>query len=195
MVAHVKLIWCQVLEFPAIADEPVVGSVWEEVMWETLAVLGDPCGSTRGSLNGHPKELAAPLALLPQGFLMNLHLSSWLGGGLCWHPGAAGPLLFTVTGPLGSCHLAPRPQPVAMKLQPHMLSNIWCLHGELWSRGKCCHCSCLFLARKEKMISHACQSGSFLQHWISASLFKFLFKNPNLRQHSTWHLTLWLPWR
>lgn len=91
--------------------------------------------------------------------------------------------------------VAPCPQPVAMELQPHVLSNVLCPRGELWSRGKRCHRSCFFLARREKMISHACQSGSFLQHWISASLLKFLFKNPNLRQHSTWHLTLWLPWR
>lgn len=159
--------------------------------WHLLS-WGHPCRSTCGSPDGHPGELTAPLHLLPQGFLT-------------WHPGwvkvFAGALELqdhccsVSRGRLAALPLlAPCPQPVALKLQPHVLSNVRCPHGELWSQGKC-HCSCLFLARREKMISHACQSGSFLQHWISASLFKFLLKNPNLRQHSTWHLTLWLPWR
>lgn len=60
------------------------------------------CGSTYGFPDGHPGVLTAPLGLLPQGFLVNLLLSSWLGEeGLCWQPGAAGPLLLTVTGPAG----------------------------------------------------------------------------------------------
>lgn len=149
-----------------------------------LLSWGHPCGSTYGSPDSHAAPTGFPrvptlvtMAGTPELQDASCHGASWQWG----------------TGLLS--HVASCAQPVAMKLQYHVLCNVWCPCGELWSRGKCCHCSCLFLARREKMISHACQSGSFLQHWISSSLLKFPFKNPNLRQHSTWHLTLWLPWR
>lgn len=186
MVAHVKLSWCQVLEFSC---RWTSGGFSVEKRWCRRHSLswGHPCGSTYGSPD---------VILLPQGFLVTLHL----GEGLCWHPELQLHCCSLSQGQLAVGHralsqVAPCPQPVAMELQPHVPCNVGCPCGELWSPEICCHCSWLFLARREKMISHACQSGSFLQHWISASLFKFLFKNPNLRQHSTWHLTLWLPWR
>lgn len=78
----------------------IVGRRW---CGRHLLSWGHPCGSTCG----HPEELTAPLALLPQSVLVNIHLSSWLGEGLCWPPGAAGPLLLTVPRPLGSCHRWP----------------------------------------------------------------------------------------
>lgn len=137
------------------------------------ASTGLPCEPTLVILAGRRRSLLAAWSCRTTA--AHCHGASWVWG----------------TGLLSQ--LAPCPQPVAMKLWPHVLRDARCPRGELCSRGKC-HCSCLFLARRE-MISHPCQSGSFLQHWISASLLNFLFKNPNLRQHSTWHLTLWLPWR
>lgn len=111
MTAHVKLSWCQVLEFSAVADEPMVGSMWGRGDEGGICCPGGiDVGAPMVPPDGHPGVLTAPLGLLPQGFLVNLLLSSWLGEeGLCWQPGAAGPLLLTVTGPAGcgaqgSCH-------------------------------------------------------------------------------------------
>lgn len=159
-------------------------SMWEHLWFPWRSSRGAD-GSLRSASTGLPCE---PTLVILAGWRRSL-LAAWSCRTTAAH--CHGASWVWGTGLLSQ--LAPCPQPVAMKLWPHVLRDVRCPRGELCSRGKC-HCSCLFLARRE-MISHPCQSGSFLQHWISASLLNFLFKNPNLRQHSTWHLTLWLPWR
>lgn len=120
----------------------------------------------------HPGELIAPLGLLPLSFLEILHLSSQLGGkrSLLAARGCSGHCCLLSQGQSDVQHRAPVTSGTVSSASGHgafsvtfpgMLSA--CVVN-LWSHGKCCHCSCLFFARKEMMISHACQSGSFPQH-------------------------------
>lgn len=51
-------------------------------------------------------------------------------------------------------------------LQGHLPQTLGALMVSVQSHGKCCRRSCLFFAREEMMISHACQSDGFPQHWV-----------------------------
>lgn len=120
----------------------------------------------------YPGELTAPLGLLPLNFLEILHLSSWLDGKralrAAW--GCDDHCYLLSWGQLGVRHRASVASGPISPASGHegcsttFLGTSGACVVSLWSHGKCCHCSCLFFARREIMISHACQSGSFPQH-------------------------------
>lgn len=142
----------------------------EEVTWEALAVLG-ACnvGACTVLPSKHPRELRAPLGLLPLSFLGILHLPSWLGGkrSLLAAQGCSDHCYVLSWGQSGVWHRAPAASGTMSPASGHEVCSTTfpgtfgaCVVS-LWSHRKCCHHSCLFFARKGIMISHACQSGSY----------------------------------